>query len=187
MVDPSEVTSPRPPLSRGDADRAGASPGPWSLDALCIDRLVAQARQVNQQQAAMLVDMLDYVDRGQAAGERLGGVAVGGLERDAAYHELSLARRLPVKTITDEICRARRLRATMPQTWQAVLAGDLSPWQATLVDGASTRLQTGQARADLDDAATAAAAHGSYLAAPATPSRPASAWAPSSLRSDVVT
>ncbi|MCW2823855.1 MAG: hypothetical protein JWQ91_772, partial [Aeromicrobium sp.] len=51
---------------------------------------------------------------------------LGRLRVEAAVHELSLAMTLPVPTIERRVARARRLRATMPQVWQAWHDGRIS-------------------------------------------------------------
>lgn len=119
-------------------------------DAACIDRLTSRRHTINALEAAEASDMLDYVDRARAAGERLGGEQVGRLEADAALHELSLARTLAVKSVQDAVCRARRVRSTLPSVWEAWHDGVLSSYQVLVIDRAASRLTRPESVIELD-------------------------------------
>ncbi|KAA1373579.1 DUF222 domain-containing protein [Aeromicrobium fastidiosum] len=121
-------------------------------DRQVIEQVVVRREALAALEAAEAVDMLDVVDRARAAGEAV-SEAQGRRRVDAAVHELSLAMRLPVPTIERRVARARRLRSTMPDVWQAWLDGRISTTHVAAVDRAATRLVHGESVAALDDIA----------------------------------
>lgn len=110
-------------------------------DRQVIDQIRLRREALAAMEAAEASEMLDYVDRARAAGERTGGAAQGRRRVDSAVHELSLAMTLPVPTVERRVARARRLRSTMPTVWQAWLDGRISTSAVTSIDRAATRLE----------------------------------------------
>ena len=109
-------------------------------DADLIDLVVAGERSRNSFDASQALQMLIYVDRSRAAGEKFGGSLAGKLEAGAAAHELSLALTLPVATVENQLATTRRMRSTMPGVWTAWHAGDVSTRKVMLIDQAAQRL-----------------------------------------------
>nr|WP_244633005.1 DUF222 domain-containing protein [Aeromicrobium sp. CFBP 8757] len=122
-------------------------------DRQTIEQVVMRRQAIAALEAAEAHDLLAVVDRACATGEASGGAAQGRRRVDAAVHELSLAMALPVPTVERRVARARRLRATMPQVWQAWLDGRISTADVTAVDRAACRLVHQQSVAELDDVA----------------------------------
>nr|WP_254451047.1 DUF222 domain-containing protein [Aeromicrobium stalagmiti] len=118
-----------------------------------IDQIVVRRQALASLEAAEAEEMLNYVDRARDAGERDGGEARGRRRVDSAVHELSLAMTLPVPTIERHVARARRLRSTMPQVWQAWHDGQLGTTHVHAIDRAATRLVHPESVARLDDVA----------------------------------
>ncbi|KAA1376390.1 DUF222 domain-containing protein [Aeromicrobium fastidiosum] len=121
-------------------------------DRQVIEQVVVRREALAALEAAEAVDMLDFVDRARAAGE-MASEAQGRRRVDAAVHELSLAMRLPVPTVERRVARARRLRSSMPDVWQAWLDGRISTTHVTAIDRAATRLVHAESVAALDDVA----------------------------------
>ena len=109
-------------------------------DADLIDLVVAGERSRNSFDASQALQMLIYVDRSRAAGEKFGGSLAGKLEAGAAAHELSLALTLPVATVENQLATTRRMRSTMPGVWTAWHVGDVSTRKVMLIDQAAQRL-----------------------------------------------
>ena len=122
-------------------------------DRQVIEQVVMRRQALAALEAAEALDLLEFVDRARAEGESAGGLVQGRRRVDAAVHELSLAMTLPVPTVERRVARARRLRATMPQVWQAWLDGRISTADVTAVDCAACRLVHPQSVAELDDIA----------------------------------
>ncbi|MCW2788179.1 MAG: peptidase [Aeromicrobium sp.] len=122
-------------------------------DRQMIDQIVMRRQALASLEAGEAAELLDYVDRARAAGERAGGQARGRRRVEAAVHELSLAMTLPVPTIERRVVRARRLRSTMPQVWQAWHDGRISTAHVIGIDRAATRLLHPASVATLDDLA----------------------------------
>lgn len=109
-------------------------------DADLIDLVVAGERSRNSFDASQALQMLTYVDRSRAAGEKFGGSLAGKLEAGAAAHELSLALTLPVATVENQLATARRMRSTMPSLWAGWHTGNVSTRKVNLIDQAAQRL-----------------------------------------------
>lgn len=121
-------------------------------DREAIDQIVLRRQAQASCDAAEAQDLLDYVDRARAAGERT-SQAQGGRRVDSAVHELSLAMTLPVPTVERAVARARRLRTTMPAVWQAWHDGRISTTHVHAIDRAGARLTSPESLAALDDIA----------------------------------
>jgi hypothetical protein len=115
-----------------------------------IDQIVIRREALASIEAAEAADLLDYVDRARAAGERC-SEAQGRRRVDAAVHELSMAMRLPVPTVERQIARARRLRSRLPSVWQAWHDGRVSTTQVGEIDRAACRLTRPDLWAALDE------------------------------------
>jgi hypothetical protein len=115
-----------------------------------IDQIVIRREALASIEAAEAADLLDYVDRARAAGERC-SEAQGRRRVDAAVHELSMAMRLPVPTVERHVARARRLRSRLPSVWQAWHDGRVSTTQVGEIDRAARRLTRPDSLAALDD------------------------------------
>jgi hypothetical protein len=122
-------------------------------DQQMIDQIVVRRQALASLEAGEAAELLEYVDRARAAGERAGGQARGRRRVEAAVHELSLAMTLPVPTIERRVARAHRLRSTMPQVWQAWHDGRISTAHVISIDRAATRLVHPASVATLDDLA----------------------------------
>jgi hypothetical protein len=120
-------------------------------DRQTIDQIVVRREALASLEAAEAEELLEYVDRARAAGERDGRAAQARRRVDSAVHELSLAMTLPVPTIERRVARARRLRSTMPTVWQAWHDGRVSTTHVIGIDRAASRLVHPESVAVLDD------------------------------------
>lgn len=124
-------------------------------DAALIDRLVVRQESIHAAECAQVIDMLTFV--ADARG-REPSAAAGGLEAEAALHELSLATRVPVGSLQGALAAARFARTKLPAVWEAWNVGVIGAAQVGSIVDKAHRLHRATSIERLDAEVVAVAA-----------------------------